>query len=221
MRLLLVEDDRNLAASLSEGLAAEGYAVEAVYDGAAALVRLGADEFDVVVLDRDLPVLSGDAVCRALVTAGHPVRILMLTAAGTLDDRVRGLDLGADDYLAKPFAYVELLARIRALLRRGRPAAPVVWECGGVRLDSVRRVAERDGRPLHLTRKEFAVLERLLGADGGYVSTEALLDDVWYDSDEPSRGAVKIVVHTLRRKLGEPGVVHSAPGHGYRLGAAT
>ncbi|MDF1477838.1 response regulator transcription factor [Leifsonia sp. H3M29-4] len=171
------------------------------------------------MLDRDLPVLSGDAVCRTLVAERHPARILMLTAAGTLGDRVEGLDLGADDYLAKPFAYLELTARIRALARRrGAGGATGVLEAAGVRLDSVRRVAERDGVPVSLTPKEFGVLEALLVASGGYVRVEELLDEVWEDPRERTRGVVKVVVHTLRRKLGSPGIIHSSPGYGYRVG---
>lgn len=220
MRLLLVEDEADLADTLADGLRRDGYLVDVARDGASALAAAGAADVDVVVLDRDLPVLSGDAVCRTLVSQHHPARILMLTAAGTLNDRVEGLDLGADDYLAKPFAYVELLARIRALGRRGgsRGSHPVL-EHAGVRLDTVRRVAERDGAPIRLTVKEFGVLETLLAADGGYVSADELLDEVWEEPDDRTRGVVKIVVHTLRRKLGSPPVIHSASGYGYRVGA--
>jgi DNA-binding response OmpR family regulator len=220
MRLLLVEDEADLAATLADGLRREGYLVDVAPDGAAALVAAGSADVDVVVLDRDLPVLSGDAVCRTLVEQGYPARILMLTAAGTLGDRVEGLDLGADDYLAKPFAYLELLARIRALGRRARPAPQPVLEFAGVRLDTSRRIAERDGTPVRLTIKEFGVLEALLAAGGGYVTVEELLDAVWDEPLDRTRGVVKIVVHTLRRKLGMPSVIESAAGYGYRMGAS-
>lgn len=218
MRLLLVEDEVDLADTLADGLRREGYLVEVARDGASALSAAAASDVDVIVLDRDLPVLSGDAVCRTLVSQGYPARILMLTAAGTLGDRVAGLDLGADDYLAKPFAYVELLARIRALGRRTKPGGSTVLEFAGVRLDTSRRIAERDGNPMRLTLKEFGVLETLLSADGGYVSADDLLEEVWDDPTDRTRGVVKIAVHTLRRKLGSPPVIHSAQGHGYRIG---
>ncbi|WP_435748656.1 response regulator transcription factor [Microbacterium sp. PMB16] len=221
MRLLLVEDEADLADTLADGLRREGYLVDVARDGAQALTAAAAADVDVIVLDRDLPVLHGDAVCRTLVAQQYAARILMLTAAGTLNDRVEGLDLGADDYLAKPFAYVELLARIRALGRRSlSPRSNAVREFAGVRLDVARRVAERDGMPIHLTLKEFGVLETLLAAEGGYVSADDLLDEVWDEPLERTRGVVKIVVHTLRRKLGAPAVIQSAAGHGYRMGTA-
>jgi len=219
MRLLLVEDEADLADTLADGLRREGYLVDVARDGASALTAAASTDVDVIVLDRDLPVLSGDAVCRTLVAQEYPARILMLTAAGTLNDRVEGLDLGADDYLAKPFAYLELLARLRALGRRGGSTrATAVLEFAGVRLDVVRRVVERDGTPIRLTLKEFGVLETLLAAEGGYVSSDDLLDEVWDEPQERTRGVVKIVVHTLRRKLGSPEVIQSAAGHGYRVG---
>ncbi len=217
MRVLIVEDEKDLADSLADGLRGEGYLVDVVHDGAAALVRAGQVDVDIMILDRDLPVLHGDAVCRTLRDQQHPVRILMLTAAGTLDDRVAGLDLGADDYLAKPFAYVELLARLRALARRATGGSQVVLTAGSVRLDTIRRVAERDGRPLPLTPKELGVLESLLYADGGHVTTDDLLADVWQDGAERTRGVVKLTVHTLRRKLGDPEVIRTSPGLGYRI----
>ncbi|MFT3875261.1 MAG: response regulator transcription factor [Propioniciclava sp.] len=217
MRVLLVEDDADLADSLADGLRREGYLVEVARDGAAALVALAHTEADLLLLDRDLPALSGDAVCRILRQQGEPIRILMLTAAGTLDDRVAGLDLGADDYLPKPFAYVELLARMRALGRRTAEGGTVL-EASGVRVDTVRRIAERDGVPLRLTRKEYGVLECLLTARGGWVEPGELLDDVWPDAEERNRGVVKAAVHTLRRKLGHPDPIDSAPGRGYRIG---
>lgn len=221
MRVLLVEDEPELADVLADGLRREGYAVEVARDGAAALSSLAAADADLMILDRDLPVLTGDAVCRALRDQGHPVRILMLTAAGTLDDRVAGLDLGADDYLPKPFAYVELLARLRALGRRAPAGSGTVREAAGVRVDTVRRIAERDGRPLALTRKEYGVLETLLAADGGWVDADELRDEVWDDGGLRGRGVVKAAVHTLRRKLGAPDPIESAPGLGYRIGDGT
>ena len=221
MRVLLVEDEPELADVLADGLRREGYAVEVARDGAAALSSLAAADVDLMILDRDLPVLSGDAVCRALRDQGHPVRILMLTAAGTLDDRVAGLDLGADDYLPKPFAYVELLARLRALGRRAPAGSGTVREAAGVRVDTVRRIAERDGRPLALTRKEYGVLEALLAADGGWVDADEVRDELWDDGGLRSRGVVKAAVHTLRRKLGAPDPIESAPGLGYRIGDGT
>lgn len=217
MRVLIVEDEIDLAASLSEGLQNEGYLVDVAHDGATALVKTGQTDVDIMILDRDLPVLHGDAVCQTLRDQQHPMRILMLTAAGTLDDRVTGLDLGADDYLAKPFAYIELLARVRALSRRITEGHQVVLSAGGVRLDTLRRVAERDGCPLALTPKELGVLEVLLCADGGYVTTEDLLADVWQSSAERTRSVVKLTIHTLRRKLGDPDVIHTSPGLGYRI----
>ncbi|TRW44400.1 response regulator transcription factor [Georgenia yuyongxinii] len=217
MRLLLVEDERDLADTLASGLRREGYAVDVAYDGLSALTRLAAADADLVILDRDLPMLSGDAVCKTMRELQHPARILMLTAAGSLEDRVAGLDLGADDYLPKPFAYVELLARLRALARRTPRSPGIVLEAAGVRVDTVRRLAERDGRPLHLTPKELGVLETLLAARGGFVSVDELLAEIWPDSDERGRNVVKTAVHTLRGKLGAPDAIASAPGHGYRI----
>lgn len=217
MRLLLVEDEEVLARTLSAGLRREGYVVDVVHDGSAALAAMAAADVDLMILDRDLPVLSGDGVCRVLRAQGHPVRILMLTAAASLDDRVEGLDLGADDYLPKPFAYVELLARLRALSRRAPGGVETVLEALGVRVDTVRHVAERDGIPLALTRKEFGVLATLLDARGGWVSTDQLLDAVWDHEEERQRNVVKAAVHTLRRKLGHPDIIVSSPGLGYQV----
>ncbi|WP_424215773.1 response regulator transcription factor (plasmid) [Streptomyces sp. BI20] len=218
MRVLIVEDEVELAAMLAEGLRAEGMACDLAHDGARAMEMTAAVEYDVLVLDRDLPVLGGDAVCRALNTAGYGARILMLTAAGTIGDLVDGLGHGADDYMAKPFSYLELVARLRALGRRGSAGArPTVLVRGGVRLDTVRRLAERDGRPLRLTPKEFGVLEVLLGADGAPVTAEELRDRLWDAALDPATSAVRVTVHSLRRKLGEPRLLAHEPGFGYRL----
>jgi DNA-binding response OmpR family regulator len=217
VRVLIVEDDTNLAATLREALRGDGFQVDAVHDGGAALSFLADTDVALVVLDRDLPVVDGDGVCRTLQATGHPAKVLMLTAAGTIADRVAGLDLGADDYLAKPFAYVELVARMRALLRRDRAAGTTVIERAGVRLDTARRLAERWGRPLRLTPKELGVLEALLVADGGYLSPEDLLDQAWDDPFQADRGVVKVTVYSLRKKLGPPPVILSEPGFGYRI----
>ncbi|MEV6976637.1 response regulator transcription factor [Kitasatospora sp. NPDC093806] len=216
MRVLIVEDETELAAMLAEGLRAEGMTCDIAHDGARALEMTAAADYDVLVLDRNLPKLSGDAVCRALDTAGYPARILMLTAAGTLSDLVDGLGKGADDYLAKPFSYLELVARLRALARR-TPAGATVLTRNGISLDTVRRVAERDGRPLKLTPRELGVLELLLLADGAPVATEQLRDSLWDPALDPATTAVRVTVHSLRRKIGPPPLITHDPGYGYRL----
>ncbi|WP_405101631.1 response regulator transcription factor [Micromonospora sp. NBC_01412] len=217
MRVLVIEDEVELADMLGEGLRAEGMRVDTVYDGAHALEMAARNSYDVLVLDRDLPHVSGDAVCRSLRSVHYPARILMLTAAGALSDLVDGLALGADDYLAKPFAYLELVARLRALARRGPGTAPTILERRGVRLDPVRRLAERDGRLLRLTPKELSVLEVLLAADGGLVSPRTLREEVWDPHLDPATTTVKVTVHQLRRKLGDPPLIETVPGFGYRL----
>jgi len=216
--VLIVEDDESLSVSLCEALRREGYRVDAVSEGSEALSVIAAHDVDLVLLDRDLPGLSGDAVCRILVATNNPARILMLTAADSLSARVTGLDIGADDYLTKPFAYAELLARMRALSRRGVGGGrdPVITR-SGVTLDTVRRIAERRGHPLRLTPKEFAVLELLMAADGGFVTVDELLDEVWEAPLERTRGVVKVLMYSLRKKLGEPGLIVSEAGHGYRI----
>ncbi|MFT4050986.1 MAG: response regulator transcription factor [Microbacterium sp.] len=222
VRVLIVEDDPNLRTTLSDALAREGYRVDAVPDGAQALTLTAQNDIDVILLDRDLPLFSGDAVCKALVAAKYPARILMLTAAGTLSDRVRGLDLGADDYLSKPFAYVELSARLRALTRRDRDQDhDPLLTAGDLILDTTRRTAERAGRPLRLTPKELDVLELLIRADGGFLTVDQLLDAVWEDPHDRTRGVVKVLVYSLRKKLGFPGIVGHEPGHGYRIDVRT
>jgi DNA-binding response OmpR family regulator len=217
VRILVVEDEQLMADAIAEGLRRESLAVDVVYDGDAALERLGVNEYDVVVLDRDLPVVSGDEVCRALVDSGVYTRVLMLTAATAVGRRVEGLALGADDYLGKPFAFAELVARVRALGRRSRPPAPPVYERAGVRLDPNRREVYRDGHYVGLSRKEFAVLEELLRAEGGVVSAEQLLERAWDENIDPFTNVVRMTVMTLRRKLGDPQVVETVAGAGYRI----
>jgi DNA-binding response OmpR family regulator len=217
VRILVVEDEQLLADGIAEGLRRESLAVDVVYDGEAALERLGLNEYDVVVLDRDLPIVPGDQVCQALVDSGAYTRVLMLTAATEVGRRVEGLALGADDYLGKPFAFAELVARVRALGRRSRPAAPPVLERGGLRLDPSRREVYRDGRYVALSRKEFAVLEELLRAGSGVVSAEQLLERAWDEHTDPFTNVVRMTVMTLRRKLGEPQIVETVTGVGYRI----
>ncbi|SNT65771.1 DNA-binding response regulator, OmpR family, contains REC and winged-helix (wHTH) domain [Asanoa hainanensis] len=217
VRVLVVEDERLLADAVGEGLRREALAVDVVYDGDAALERLGVNDYDVLVLDRDLPVVHGDDVCRAVVASGAETRVLMLTAAVDVADRVAGLGLGADDYLPKPFAFAELVARVRALGRRARPAAPPLLCRAGLELDPGRRTVIRDGRPLALSRKEFAVLEELLRADGAVVSAEQLLERAWDEHIDPFTNVLRVTVMTLRRKLGEPQVVLTVPGVGYQI----
>ncbi len=219
MRVLVVEDDPNLRQSLVEALRREGYLVSEAGDGNAALAVLGSQDVELVLLDRDLPGLDGDAVCRTLIALRHPARVLMLTAAGTLADRVAGLDLGADDYLAKPFAFTELLARMRALTRRQEVRPAPVVTVGDLTIDTGRRLVERGGRPVRVTSKEFGVLACLAQADGGFVTVDDLLEEVWEDPYERTRGVVKVVVYGLRRKLGYPDLIDSSAGHGYRLAA--
>ncbi|GAA4378464.1 response regulator transcription factor [Actinomadura verrucosospora] len=217
MRVLVVEDERVLADAIATGLRRETLAVDVAYDGAGALERAGVNEYDVIVLDRDLPKVHGDDVCKQLVSQRYPARIIMLTAAGELDDRVEGLSIGADDYLAKPFAFAELIARVRALGRRAAAPLPPVLERAGITLDPARREVARDGRPVELTRKEFAVLEVLLSADGAVVSSEHLLEKAWDEHIDPFTNVVRVTMMTLRKKLGDPPVIETVPGVGYRL----
>ena len=217
MRVLVAEDEEVLAEAIGRGLRREGMAVDVALDGECALDRALVNHYDVVVLDRDLPVVHGDDVCRHLVTAAHSPRILMLTAAGEVDDRVDGLSRGADDYLTKPFAFSELVARVRALGRRAQPALPPVIERRGVAVDPARRVATRDGQFLRLTNKELAVLEVLLSANGAVVSAEELLDRAWDEHADPFTNAVRVTVMKLRKKLGRPPLIETVPGAGYRI----
>lgn len=218
MRVLLVEDERPLAGYIAVGLRKHGFAVDVAHDGRTALDKCDVTPYDVVVLDRDLPVVHGDAVCRQLARLGT-ARVLMLTASAAVEDRVDGLTLGADDYLGKPFAFTELIARVRALGRRSAPARPPVLRAADVVLDPARRTAERAGVLLHLTPKEFGVLEQLLAADGAVVSAETLLDKVWDEYADPFTNAIRITVGTLRRKLGDPPVIDTVTSAGYRIRA--
>lgn len=217
MRVLVVEDHVRLADSVARVLRREGIAVDVAYDGTAALERAVEVDYDVVVLDRDLPGVSGDEVCRELMREPLRTRVLMLTAAATIADRVRGLTIGADDYLPKPFAYPELVARIRALGRRSQPAVPPVLVHGDLTLDPAQRVATRAGARLALNPKELAVLEYLLTAQGRVVSAEELLERVWDEATDPFTTTVKATMNRLRSKLGEPAVIETVPRAGYRI----
>jgi DNA-binding response OmpR family regulator len=217
MRVLVAEDERRVADAVVRGLRREGLAVDHAPDGEQALFKARVNDYDVVVLDRDLPALHGDDVCRTLATEQPETKVLMLTASGTLDDLVDGLALGADDYLAKPFAFAELVARVHALARRNARARPPVLSAGGVELDPARRSVTRDGDSVELTPKEFGVLEALMQADGATVSAEELLRRVWDEHADPFTNAVRMTVMTLRRKLGDPPVVHTVVGAGYRV----
>jgi DNA-binding response OmpR family regulator len=217
MRVLVVEDDAELAAAVAAGLELERMAVDIATDGTAALERALVTDYDVVVLDRDLPGVHGDQVCAELVAAGRRARVLMLTAAATVEDRVDGLGLGADDYLPKPFAFAELVARLRALLRRAQPALSPVLESGDLRLDPAKRLVTRAGRVLDLGPKEFGVLELLLSSRGRAVSAEELLERVWDEMADPFTTSVKVTMSRLRRKLGDPPVIETLPQAGYRI----
>jgi DNA-binding response OmpR family regulator len=217
MRVLVVEDERLLADAIAEWLRDDAHAVDVALDGDAALERLGVNDYDVVVLDRDLPIVHGDDVCRALVAAESDTRVLMLTAAADIGDRVSGLSLGADDYLPKPFAFPELAARVQALGRRSRPATPPVLRRAGILLDPARRQVFRGDRYVPLSKKEFGVLAELLRADAAVVSAEHLLEKVWDENADPFTSAVRLTVLKLRRKLGDPPVIETLPGEGYRI----
>jgi DNA-binding response OmpR family regulator len=216
MRVLVVEDHVELANDIADGLRDQGIGADVAYDGSVAIEKAVLTRYDVVVLDRDLPRIHGDAVCVSLVGAGSRARILMLTAAGTVADRVDGLMLGADDYLIKPFAFAELVARVRTLARR-EPAAPPVLVRGDLVLDRARRRVSRAGRPVPLSRKELGVLEELLVADGAVVSAEDLLERVWDENADPFTRTVTVTVGRLRGKLGEPDPIETVVGSGYRL----
>lgn len=214
MRVLVVEDHVTLAQRIAQGLRGAGIAVDTVTDGAAALEAAESTAYDVIVLDRDLPVVHGDEVCRAV--AGSGPRILMLTAAAAVDQRVDGLELGADDYLPKPFVFTELVARVRALARR-TPSVPPILRSNDLTVDRARHRAWRGDRPLTLTRKEFGILEVLLSADGALVSAEELLEHVWDAATDPFSNIVSVTLARLRRKLGDPPLIETVVGKGYRV----
>ncbi len=218
MRVLVVEDFEILARTIGTGLRREGMAVDVALDGDDALEHLAVTRYDVIVLDRDLPKVHGDEVCRQIVAGRSQSRVLMLTAASTVKERVDGLGLGADDYLPKPFDFAELVARVRALARRSAAALPPALESGDVTLDPSRRVAFRAGRRLELSPKEFAVLECLLASPGRVVSAEELLERVWDEAADPFTTAVKTTIRRLRAKLGDPPVIHTVREGGYRIG---
>ncbi len=217
MRVLLVEDHAKLATTVAKGLRQAGMAVDVAFDGEDALAHIAGTDYDVVVLDRDLPRVHGDDVCRQLVAEDRQGRVLMLTAAGTVQDRVEGLGLGADDYLPKPFAFVELVARVQALARRSTPPLPPTLVHGDLCIDTSRRVATRAGTPLALSPKEFAVLERLVAAQGRVLSVGELLDGVWDEMADPFTSTVKMTVSRLRAKLGDPPIIETVRDGGYRI----
>lgn len=217
MRVLVVEDEVLLADAIGVGLRREALAVDVAHDGLSAYELLGINQYDVVVLDRDLPGIHGDELCRMLVSTGDGPRVLMLTAAGEVHERVAGLSLGADDYLPKPFDFTELVARVRAMGRRAPRVTPPRLARAGVELDPARRQAFRDGAYLPLSLKEFAVLEELLRADGAVLSSEHLLERVWDENTDPFTNVVRVTVHTLRRKLGEPPLIRTLRGAGYQV----
>jgi len=217
VRVLVVEDEELLADAIARGLRREGMAVDVALDGAEALEKTEINHYDVVVLDRDLPRVHGDEVCRQLVSRSASTRILMLTASGAVDARVDGLLLGADDYLGKPFAFAEVVARVRALARRAQAPLPPVLSRGDLTLDPARGLVTRAGQPVGLTRKELGVLEVLLVSDGAIVSAEELLDRVWDEHADPFTNTVRVTVANLRRKLGDPPVIDTVVGAGYRI----
>ncbi|RBY80242.1 DNA-binding response regulator [Blastococcus sp. TF02-09] len=220
MRVLVADDERLLADTVAEGLRRLSMAVDVCYDGAAAVELVSVHRYDVAVLDRDMPGRTGDEVCRHLTARRDGVRVLMLTAAAGVRDRVDGLSLGADDYLTKPFAFAELAARVQALGRRSREATPPVLDQHGIVLDIPRHTVSREGAVLSLTPKEFAVLTVLMRAEGRVVTAEQLLEQAWDEHADPFTNAVRVAVMTLRRKLGDPPVLHTVPRVGYRLGNA-
>lgn len=217
MRVLVVEDARALAEVVAEGLRDQGMAVDVAHDGLDAAAKLDATAYDVVVLDRDLPGIHGDILCRMITERDGRAMVLMLTAAGSPGDRVSGLTLGADDYLGKPFHFPELVLRIRALARRRPAARPRTLRAAGIELDPTHRTAGRDGRRLDLSVKEFAVLEALLAASPAFLSAEDLLEQVWDEHADPFTNTVAVTISRLRRKLGEPAVIATTPGVGYRI----
>lgn len=217
MRVLIVEDEQALADAIVRGLRQEGMAVDVAYDGPDGHEKALITRYDVLVLDRDLPGMSGDQILADLAGSGALTRVLMLTASRSVADRVEGLGLGADDYLGKPFAFDELVARIRALGRRATPASPPVLRARDLELDPARHTVTRAGQPVELTRKEFGVLEVLLGAGGSVVSSEELLERVWDEYADPFTTTVRVTMMTLRKKLGDPAVIETVVGSGYQI----
>lgn len=218
MRVLIVEDEPYLADAIHAGLRRAGIAGDCVGDGANAIEHLAIHDYDIVVLDRDIPGVHGDQVCAHIIQKHPDVRVLMLTAARTLGDKVTGFEMGTDDYLVKPFEFAELVMRLRALARRNHTARSPILEGSGVRLDPFRREVYRDGRLIRLSRKELAVLEVLMNADGGVVSAETLLEKAWDENADPFTNTIRVTISTLRKRLGEPWVIHTHVGAGYRFG---
>jgi DNA-binding response OmpR family regulator len=217
MRILVVEDIPSLADTIAEGIRDQGFAVDVAYDGLDAAAKIDANVYQIIVLDRDLPGIHGDTLCRMITDADKPVMILMLTAAGTSDDRISGLSIGADDYLPKPFHFTELMLRIRALARRQPTVRPRIYRAAGLTLEPQQHTATRNGRPLDLSVKEFGVLEALLRAAPAYLSTEDLLEQVWDEHADPFTNTVFATLSRLRRKLGDPPPIQTQPGVGYRI----
>lgn len=215
--MLVAEDERRVADAVARGLRREGMAVDVAYDGGSALDKARMHRYDVLVLDRDLPVVHGDDLCRTLREEEPDSRVLMLTAAAGVDDLVGGLSIGADDYMPKPFEFAELVARLRALARRSHPAAPPTLTAGDVELDPARHTVTRARRPIDLTPREFAVLEALLAADGAVMSNDELVRRVWDENADPFTNSVRMTVLRVRRKLGEPQVIETVKGAGYRI----
>ena len=219
VRVLIVEDEPYMAEAIRDGLRLEAIAADIALEGESALALLGENRYDIAVLDRDIPGPSGDEIAQHIVDSGSGMPILMLTAADRLDDKASGFELGADDYLTKPFALQELVLRLRALDRRRGHSRPPVREIAGLRLDPFRREVYREGRYVPLTRKQFAVLEVLVEAEGGVVSAEQLLERAWDENADPFTNAVRITVSALRKRLGEPWIIATVPGVGYRIDA--
>jgi two-component system, OmpR family, response regulator VanR len=217
VRVLVAEDERRVADAVARGLRREGMAVDVAYDGGSALDKARMHPYDVLVLDRDLPVIHGDDLCRTLRREEPDSRVLMLTAAAGVDDLVDGLSIGADDYMPKPFEFAELVARLRALARRTHPAAPPTLTAGDLELDPARRTVTRARRPIDLTPREFAVLEALMAADGAVMSNDELVRRVWDENADPFTNSVRMTVLRVRRKLGEPKVIETVKGAGYRI----
>jgi two-component system, OmpR family, response regulator VanR len=219
VRVLIVEDEPYMAEGIRDGLRLEAIAADVAADGDAALQLLSVNDYDIAVLDRDVPGPTGDEIAERIVASGSGMPILMLTAADRIDDKATGFELGADDYLTKPFALQELVLRLRALDRRRAHARPPVRELAGLRLDPFRREVQRDGRHVALTRKQFAVLEVLVAAEGGVVSAEELLARAWDENADPFTNAVRITISGLRKRLGEPWLIATVAGVGYRIDA--